>query len=130
MFRPESFTIYATDAERCIAFYSALFRWRFVKQDQPLNGWRILTGEADAAGINGTLVLRNSIWVGNSELRGFVNAFICTIEVPDVDAIRKRIADLGGVAFRKEHAAGIGWHVSAKDPEGNIFSLRQRELKN
>jgi len=130
MFRPVNFTIFATDAERCIAFYSTLFGWRFAKRDQSSNQWNILTGEADTPGINGFLWLRNGIFVDKPELRGFVNAFICTIHVPDVDAISKRIADLGGFAFQKVHAPGIGWLVSVKDPEGNFLSLLQRELRN
>lgn len=129
MYRPEHFTILATDTERAIAFYSALFGWRFVKRTDSVDRWAVLTGDPATRGIDGSLVARNGIFIGNPELKGFANAFICTVSVPDLDAICKRIATLGGFAFPKTHAPGVGWRAVAKDTEGNFFAVLQSDRK-
>ena len=121
--RPIHFEIQAADPQRAIRFYSALFSWTFSKWDAPQDYWLIKTGEADTKGIDGGLLPRRG---APPAVMQAVNAFVCTVDVADLDAAARRIGELGGsVVVPKMAIPGVGWLAYAHDTEGNIFGIMQ-----
>lgn len=54
------------------------------------------------------------------------NAYVCTVQVDDYDAIEGRILDAGGqVALPKMALTGMAWQGYYLDPEGNTFGVHQ-----
>ena len=123
MFRPIHFEIHADDPARAIRFYSTLFSWKFQKWGEQ-DYWVIRTG-TDALGIDGGLILRR----GPRPASGSpVNAFPCTIEVPDIDKIITAIPASGGtLVLPKMPIPTIGWLAYFNDTEGNIFGVMQND---
>jgi uncharacterized protein len=125
MSRVVHFEIQAADPERAMRFYTDLFDWRFNKFAGPLDYWLIVTGSPDQPGIDGGLLRRNGPPPGEGQP---VNAFVCTIDVPSLDAClsaaRKRGATL---AVDKMAVPGVGWLAYLKDTEGNIFGIMQSD---
>jgi uncharacterized protein len=123
--RPVHFEIHATDADRVAAFYTSLFGWRFQKWEGPMDYWLITTGPGEQPGINGGLVRRP----GPSPVAAqAINAYVCTVDVPNVDEYVLRVGTLGGtVAMPKMAVPGIGWLAYAKDTDGNLFGMMQRD---
>jgi predicted enzyme related to lactoylglutathione lyase len=74
-------------------------------------------------GINGGITPRQ----GNSPVGGEpVNAFVCTIEVENIDETLAKIEKAGGtVALDKMDVPGVGILAYRKDPDGNIFGVLQ-----
>jgi predicted enzyme related to lactoylglutathione lyase len=57
-----------------------------------------------------------------------VNAFVCTIDVADLDAMVKRATELrGSIVLPKMPIPTVGWLAYAKDTEGNIFGMMQMD---
>ncbi|MFL5341735.1 MAG: VOC family protein, partial [Gemmataceae bacterium] len=74
-------------------------------------------------GINGGMVRRQGVIDGQA-----VIAYVCTIDVPNVDEYLGKATSGGGtVALPKMAVQGVGWLAYAKDTEGNIFGLMQRD---
>lgn len=123
MSRPVHFEIHATEPQRCIRFYTELFGWTFTKWESPVDYWLIKTGEKGAPGIDGGMVPRR----GDAPARmQAVNAYVCTTDVPDIDAAIKRIGEIGGtIALPKMPIPAVGWLAYAHDSEGNIFGVMQ-----
>src|SRR5262249_46340003 len=117
------FEIHAENPERALAFYRALFDWQFQKWNGPVDYWTINTGNSPEPGINGGMVRR----MGAAPLEGqAVNAYVCTVQVPAIDAYVSKAVSLGAViALPKMPIPGIGWLAYAKDPEGNIVGMIQ-----
>ena len=128
--RPVHFEMHASDPETSIAFYTALFGWRFTAWGPPGMYWVVDTApdvpaDAKGPGIDGGLVPRRS--EAAAEGQG-VNAFVCTVEVPDVSAAMARAVELGGtVALPRMPIPGVGWLGYVKDPDGNIMGLMQND---
>ncbi len=120
--RPIHFEIHAERTERAIEFYRALFGWEFSQWgNEPY--WLVRTGEKGTPGIDGGLVPRRG--PGPAEMQA-VNAFVCTVDVADVDANLKRVVELGGsIALPKMPIPTVGWLGYAKDTEGNLFGIMQ-----
>jgi predicted enzyme related to lactoylglutathione lyase len=121
--RPVHFEIHAADPERTRKFYETLFGWTFSKWgDQPY--WLIKTGDS-GPGINGGMVPR----MGGPPTEGqAVNAFVCTVDSPDLDATTKTALGAGAtVALPKMAIPTVGWLGYFKDPEGNIFGVMQSD---
>lgn len=118
--RPIHFEIHAADPQRAIAFYTALFGWKFEQwAGQPY--WLVMTGDKSTPGIDGGLLPRRG--EVPAEMAA-VNAFVCTIDVPDVDASSKRVVELGGtIALPKMPIPTVGWLAYGKDTEGNLFGM-------
>ena len=118
--RPIHFEIHAAEPQRAIAFYTALFGWKFEQwAGQPY--WLVSTGDKSAPGIDGGLLPRRG--PAPAEMAG-VNAFVCTIDVPDVDAASARVVELGGtIALPKMPIPTVGWLAYGKDTEGNLFGM-------
>ena len=115
------FEIHAGDPDRAIKFYKNLFDWTFQKWEGPMEYWLVTTGPNDQPGINGGLLRRQGEIDGQA-----VIAYVCTIDVADIDASLKTAEANGAlVAVPKMPIPGMGWLVYCKDTEGNIFGMMQ-----
>jgi len=122
--RPIHFEIHAENPERAQRFYTGMFGWTFTAWgDQQY--WLIKTGDPGQPGIDGGLLPRP----GPAPIQGQgVNAFVCTVDVANVDQAVSRAQSLGGsVALPKMPVPGIGWLVYVIDTEGNIFGMMQND---
>jgi predicted enzyme related to lactoylglutathione lyase len=115
------FEIQAANPEQAIAFYQALFGWRFTRDDQlPIPYWRIETGA-----IRGGLLQRPA---ATPPPQCGTNAYVCSIEVADFDAVANKILSLGGqVALPKFAVPGVCWQGYFIDPDGNTFGVFQAD---
>ncbi|MFQ5564005.1 MAG: VOC family protein [Parvularculaceae bacterium] len=122
--RPTHFEIHADDPERAIKFYTDVFGWTFDPfgaGEQPY--WLAVTGPDDARGINGGLMKRMGSPPGEQQP---VSAYVCSMDVDDLDAYSSKVKDAGGnQAVDKMAIPGVGWLAYFKDTEGNIFGLMQ-----
>ena len=115
------FEIHAADPERAVNFYKTLFDWQFQKWEGPMEYWVVTTGPDDKPGINGGLMRRQGEIDGQA-----VIAYVCTVDVPDVDSSTNTATSNGGqVVVPKMPIPGVGWLVYCKDTEGNIFGMMQ-----
>ena len=120
--RPVHFEIHADDPARAIAFYQQVFPdWQF--PEWMPGYWGVVTGPDGTPGINGGLLPRR----GPAPTSGQpVSAYVCTIEVDDLDSyVARAIAAGGTTAVEKHEIAGVGWQAYVTDTEGNIFGLHQ-----
>src|SRR5262245_40335283 len=117
------FEIHADDPERAVKCYQGLFAWQFQKWGGPMDYWLITTGPNSLPGINGGLLKRHGPIDGQA-----VIAYVCTVDVPNVDDYVKKVTDLGGqIALPKMPIPGVGWLAYAKDTDGNIFGMMQND---
>ena len=121
MSRPVHFEIHAENPERAIAFYTAMFGWRFEKWEGPWPYWMVYTGEGH--GVDGGLMPR----MGGPPVEGAaVNGWVMTVDVPSVDAAVSTGTSSGGsIALPKMEVPGVGWMAYLKDTEGNIFGVME-----
>ncbi len=125
MSRVVHFEIHADSPEQLLEFYKSLFNWQFSKWNGPQDYWLISTGSNAEPGINGGLLKRR----GASPAPGqAVNAFVCTIDVAELDKALAKGQSLGGtVSVPKMAVPGVGWLAYLTDPAGNIFGLMQND---
>ncbi|MBI5305388.1 MAG: VOC family protein [Chloroflexi bacterium] len=117
------FEIHADNPARAIAFYSNVFGWQFNKWEGPVDYWLVVTGPDNVPGINGGLLQRQGAIDGQA-----VIAYVCTIDVPSLDAyIEKIVANGGIIVLPKQTIPGVGWNAYAKDTEGNILGIHQAD---
>jgi len=122
--RPVHFEIQAENVERAIAFYRELLGWEFSQWGKEPY-WLVKTGEKGTPGIDGGLLPRRG--PGPADMQA-VNAFVCTIDVADLDAMVKRATELkGSIVLPKMPIPTVGWLAYAKDTEGNIFGMMQMD---
>ena len=118
------FEIHADDPERAVRFYQTLLAWEFTAWNGPMPYWLVKTGPDDAPGINGGLLKRPHPISGNDG----VIAYVCTVDVDDLDQYVARGLELGGtVALPKMPIPGVGWLAYLKDTEGNVFGMMQKD---
>ena len=113
------FEIQSAKPEAAVEFYHALFGWRFTRDETiPIPYWRIETN-----GIRGGLLQRPA---QTPPQECGTNAYVCSVEVADIDMLASRIEALGGkVALSKFAVPGVCWHAYFIDPDGNTFGLFQ-----
>lgn len=113
------FEIQADDPQRAVDFYKDVFGWQFEKAEGlPVEYWRIETG-----GTRGGLLQRPA---QTPPPEHGTNAFVCSIQVEDFDAIAAKIDARGGmVALPKFAVPGVCWQGYFLDTEGNTFGLFQ-----
>jgi len=123
------FEIHVSDIEQASKFYTEVFDWR-IEQWGDAPYWVIYTGrsqypDGSAIGMDGGMLKRVSEEpVGKAE----ANAFVCTIEVEDIETMTQKIVSAGGkVAVPKKAIGDMGWQAFCKDPDGNIFGLMQNK---
>lgn len=126
MSRAVHFEVHASNPQKLIDFYSALFGWTFNKWDGG-EYWMIHTGDETKPGINGGLMPRRGDLPAPNAA---VNAFVITVDVEDVDDCVARAKSRGGsVALPKMPIPGIGWLAYIKDPDGNIMGMMQADTE-
>ena len=124
--RPIHFEIHAENPQRAIKFYADLFGWTFSKWDAPQDYWLVKTGDG-VPGIDGGLLPRRGPAPAAMQP---TNAFICTVDVTDVDAAIRKVGEVGGtVVVPKMPIPGVGWLAYANDSEGNIFGIMQMDAR-
>jgi predicted enzyme related to lactoylglutathione lyase len=123
--RPVHFEIHAADPAAMQTFYQRLFGWRFQAWEGPMEYWVVTTGASGEPGIDGGLMRRR----GASPVEGqAVNAFVCTMDVPDVDRTLGDLGAAGGsLALPKMAVPGVGWLAYIKDPDGNLLGIMQMD---
>ncbi len=125
--RPIHFEIHAENPQRAIKFYTDLFGWTFSKWNGPQDYWLIKTGEPGTPGIDGGLLPRRG--AGPAAMQA-TNAFVCTVDVADVDAAMRKVGDLGAkIVVPKMAILAVGWLTYAHDTEGNIFGMMQMDAQ-
>lgn len=118
------FEIHADDPARAQVFYASVFGWQFQQWDAQ-EYWMIITGADDEPGINGGLMRRRGQPPANGAA---VNAFVCTMMVPNLDEYLEKAKNAGGmVVVEKSAIAGAGWLAYCKDTEGNIIGMMQED---
>ncbi len=125
MNRVVHFEIQADKPERAAEFYRNVFGWTIEKWEGPMEYWMVITAEKDSQepGINGGLLQRPAS--APAPQQG-TNAFVCTVQVDDFDAIAKKIESAGGkVAMPKYALPKMAWQGYFLDPEGNTFGIHQ-----
>ena len=123
--RPVHFEIQAENVDRAIGFYTALFAWKFAQWGQE-KYWLITTGEKGTPGIDGGLMPRPA--PGGPAEMAAVNAFVCTVDVADLDTTLARVDELGGrMVLPRMPIPTVGYLAYAKDTEGNIFGMMQMD---
>jgi predicted enzyme related to lactoylglutathione lyase len=117
------FEIHADEPDRAIVFYSTVLGWHFTKWNGPMDYWLIKTGEREQPGIDGGMIRRHGAGAANGQP---VNAFVCTVDVPNIDEyLEKATAHGGSIALPKMPVPTIGWLAYIKDTEGNLLGLMQ-----
>lgn len=124
MFKPVYFEIHADDVPRAMKFYESLFGWKFARWENPYVEYYLITaGPKEDPGIDGAILKRMPGTSGT-----VVHAFICTVEVPNVDEYLDKGVALGGqVALPKLAFPGVGYFAYVIDTEGNTFGILQRD---
>lgn len=120
------FEIHAAEPEKIAMFYKTVFGWEITKYEgiPGLEYWDVVTAEKGAPNaINGGLIRRKTAAPADGAP---VNAFVCTMQVQDIDATMRRAEAHGAtLALAKAALPGMAWQAYMKDPEGNIFGIHQ-----
>lgn len=113
------FEIQAEDPHKAKEFYSAIFGWKFTKQEGlPIEYWHI-----DTEDMTGGLLQRPA---KTPPMGHGTNAYVCSIQVEDFDTTAKKILEHGGiVALEKFAIPGKCWQGYFLDTEGNTFGIFQ-----
>ncbi|MBO6213057.1 hypothetical protein SAMN05421738_11077 [Algoriella xinjiangensis] len=113
------FEIQANDPQKSIEFYTNVFGWNFIKQDGlPIEYYRIET-----SGIEGGMFKRPA---ETPPLNCGTNAFTCTMEVENFDAMADKIIQNGGqIAMPKFAIPGRCWQGYFLDSDHNVFGIFQ-----
>jgi len=118
MARVIHFDLMVPDPERAGRFYEQAFGWKIQKWEGPMEYWLITTGEKSEPGIDG----------GMSKGEPNLTGAELTLDVTSVDEAAKGVTEAGGSVVREKSAVpGVGWLVSVKDTEGNVFGLMQED---
>jgi predicted enzyme related to lactoylglutathione lyase len=115
------FEIHADDVDRAEAFYTKVFGWQSQAFGGPVDYRLLNTGPKDQTGIDGALMKRRDA-ISDSG----ANAYVCTIQVDDIEAMEKAIPEAGGeqVVARQE-VPEVGQLSYFRDTEGNVFGALQ-----
>ncbi|MFH0853408.1 MAG: VOC family protein [bacterium] len=122
MARVIHFEIHADDPDRAADFYSQVFDWEITKWEGTKDYLLVKTGEDNEPGINGAIFKRQ----GARSQDDAVIAYVCTIDISNLDGYIKRVKEHGGsLSLPKMAVPGVGWVAYCKDTEGNIFGMMQ-----
>jgi predicted enzyme related to lactoylglutathione lyase len=123
--RPVHFEIHASSPEKSIAFYQALFGWKFERYPIPGVYYGVITGDETTRGINGGLLQRRRPPPAEGAP---VNSWCMTVDVESVDATMAKALELGGTqALPKMSIPHVGYVAYIKDVDGNIVGLHQND---
>jgi len=115
------FEIQAEEPEQAVQFYAVVFGWRFTQEpNMPIEYWRI-----ENEGIRGAILQRPAPLPAP---RTGTNAYVCSMQVADFDAVAQRIlANQGTLATPKFAVPGRCWQGYFIDPQGNTFGIFQAD---
>lgn len=117
MGRVVHFDIPIDDPDRAITFYRDVFGWR-VERWGDVPYWMLTTGRSGGPGAEGALTLRSEAPEG----------VVVYMDVDDIDQTLRRVEEAGGDAVGEKSAIpSIGWSAHARDSEGNVIGLFQRD---
>ena len=117
-----SFALHVDDVDRAIAFYQAVFAWRFEAWGPP-GFYLIHTGDEASPGIQGVMHARAEPRTGSG-----LNGVEPTFAVDDVDAVAQAVEANGGqVIFAKAVIPTVGALIRFLDTEGNDIGAMQYE---
>ncbi len=103
-----------------------MFGWKIEKWKGPMGYWNITTGKQEEPGIDGGLMKRQG---GEPRADTPISAYVCTIDVPDIDEYLNKIPKHGGkVTMEKRPIHGVGWFAYCLDTEKNIFGIMQTDI--
>ncbi len=115
--------ISADDPQRAADFFASVFGWGVQKLEGPVPYWliRATSSPDDATAIGAGIAKREEAW----------QSVAPTIEVPSVDAYASKIEAAGGTIVQsKTLIAGVGYLVTFKDTEGNVFAILEPVAEN
>ncbi|MDP3995136.1 MAG: VOC family protein [bacterium] len=121
------FEIQADDTARAMKFYTDVFGWEFQQWEQN-QYWMVMTAPKDSKepGINGGLQPRPAPRPAQGQ---GTNAYVCTVQVDNIDETIKKIEAGGGiVALPKFAFPGMAWQAYYLDTEGNTFGIHQPDV--
>jgi len=108
--------IAADDPERAVEFYAKVFGWQARKLEESEPYWliRATSSEGSDSAVGTGVAKRREPW----------QTVTPTIDVPSADEYASRIETEGGSIIQaKTLIPGIGYLVSFKDTEGNVFAI-------
>jgi hypothetical protein len=116
------FEIAADNPQRAQKFYKEVFGWEIKDMSQDgMEYWLVTTGPKEELGINGGIMRRQG-----KRGAGGHNAFVCCVDIADIEATRKKIVKAGGkLTTDVTPIFGVGKFCYCKDTEGNSFSVMQ-----
>jgi hypothetical protein len=119
---PSYFEIQSSEPSREVKFYSAVFGWKFTREDMmPIEYYRIETD-----GINGGLLKRPA---NIPPMECGTNAFTTSMEVENFDKTAEQITANGGkVAMAKFAVPGKCWQGYFLDQDSNVFGIFQVDV--
>ena len=118
-----SFAIHVDDTDRAIAFYTAVFDWRFEPWGPP-GFYLIQTGDEASPGVQGLMHRRQVPRTGTG-----LNGFEPTFAVDDVEEIARLVEASGGtLTMQPAHIPTVGTLIRFLDTEGNdVGAMRYEE---
>jgi predicted enzyme related to lactoylglutathione lyase len=112
-----NFHLPAGDVQRAVRFYHDVFGWTLTSMGDGSVPYYHAT--AEGAGVEAAIVDRTPVIAHPAP----------TIEVDDIDDAMTRLSLRGGSPSHVHDFAGIGRFGYARDCEGNLIALLQRERK-
>ena len=105
--------ISADDPERAAGFYNEVFDWTIRKLEGPTPYW-LLSPSDNPSEIGAGIAKREQAWQSTTP----------TIEVPSADEYGAKIVAGGGTIINpKVLIPGVGYLLTFKDTEGNVFAI-------
>ncbi|MBM7789333.1 VOC family protein [Tenggerimyces flavus] len=122
MNRVVHFEVHADDLDRAERFYTQVFGWT---TQHWRDDYRLLVTGTDTPGIDGAIMQRQ----GPAPEPGQpLNCFSCSIDVEDIGATEKAVADAGGQqVLERMTIPGVGYVAYFTDTEGNVFGAYQSD---
>lgn len=123
------FEIQVSDPERAKSFYKDVFDWKIEKLEGT-DFYGVWTGRSkypngSVVGLDGGLSLKEGDRPAHDSA---LNAFLCTVEINDIEATLKKIMAAGGTIIKPKYVLPqVGWLATCADPDGNQFSLIQSD---
>lgn len=112
--------IAADDPERAAGFYEKVFGWDVRKLEGPVPYWLISPSDEPGA-LGAGIAKREQSWQSTAP----------TIEVPSADEYGAKIVAEGGTIIRpKALIPGVGYLLTFKDTEGNVFAILEPSADN
>jgi predicted enzyme related to lactoylglutathione lyase len=120
MLKVVHFEILVLDPKKVGDFYNNVFWWEIKKwewEGVDMEYWMVMTWPKEAPWIGGGLMMRTKKIESGSP-----SAFVCTIDVPDIDLYIKKVTDNWWIIdIPKMEIAKVGQMAYCKDPEWNMF---------